>query len=43
LLPAGTYGNVIRFLTPLTISDEEVDEGLTILEDALREIVTASA
>jgi 4-aminobutyrate aminotransferase/(S)-3-amino-2-methylpropionate transaminase len=35
LLPAGTFGNVIRFLMPLSITDEELDEGLAILEDAL--------
>jgi 4-aminobutyrate aminotransferase/(S)-3-amino-2-methylpropionate transaminase len=37
LLPAGTYGNVIRFLMPLTITDQELDEGLAILEQSLRE------
>ena len=37
LLSAGTYGNVIRFLMPLSISDAELDEGLGIVEDALRE------
>jgi 4-aminobutyrate aminotransferase/(S)-3-amino-2-methylpropionate transaminase len=31
LIPAGTFGNVIRFLTPLTITDEELDEGLDVL------------
>jgi 4-aminobutyrate aminotransferase / (S)-3-amino-2-methylpropionate transaminase / 5-aminovalerate transaminase len=35
LYKAGTYGNVIRFLAPLTISDEELDEGLDILEEAV--------
>jgi 4-aminobutyrate aminotransferase / (S)-3-amino-2-methylpropionate transaminase / 5-aminovalerate transaminase len=35
LLGAGTYGNVIRFLMPLTISDAELDEGLAIVEAAL--------
>ena len=30
-IAAGTFGNVIRFLTPLTISDEELDEGLDVL------------
>lgn len=34
LLSAGIKGNVIRFLTPLVITDEELDKGLTILEDA---------
>ncbi|MBI3491717.1 MAG: 4-aminobutyrate--2-oxoglutarate transaminase [Acidobacteria bacterium] len=31
LIAAGTYGNVVRFLTPLTISDDELDEGLKVL------------
>ena len=35
LLTAGTYGNVIRLLFPLTISDAELDEGLAILEAAV--------
>jgi 4-aminobutyrate aminotransferase len=35
LLACGTYGNVIRFLAPLTIADDELEEGLAILEDAI--------
>jgi 4-aminobutyrate aminotransferase len=35
LLSCGLYGNVIRLLPPLTISGDELDEGLAILEDAL--------
>jgi 4-aminobutyrate aminotransferase len=35
LLSCGLYGNVIRLLPPLTISDAEVDEGLAILEDSV--------
>lgn len=35
LLTCGVYGNVIRFLFPLTISDAVMAEGLTILESAL--------
>ena len=35
LLSCGLYGNVIRLLPPLTISDAEVDEGLGILEESL--------
>jgi 4-aminobutyrate aminotransferase/(S)-3-amino-2-methylpropionate transaminase len=35
ILTAGTYGNVIRVLVPLVISDEEVDEGLEVLENAI--------
>jgi 4-aminobutyrate aminotransferase/(S)-3-amino-2-methylpropionate transaminase len=35
LLKAGVYGNCIRFLAPLTISDAELEEGLSVWEDAL--------
>ncbi|MBV9340071.1 MAG: 4-aminobutyrate--2-oxoglutarate transaminase [Acidobacteria bacterium] len=35
VLTAGTYGNVIRLLVPLVASDEQMDEGLDILENAL--------
>ncbi|HWQ24050.1 MAG TPA: aspartate aminotransferase family protein, partial [Gaiellaceae bacterium] len=35
LLACGLYGNVIRLLPPLTISAEELDEGLAILEESL--------
>jgi 4-aminobutyrate aminotransferase / (S)-3-amino-2-methylpropionate transaminase / 5-aminovalerate transaminase len=34
-ISAGTYGNVIRILVPLMISDADFDEGLDVLEDAL--------
>jgi diaminobutyrate-2-oxoglutarate transaminase len=37
LLTCGLYGNVIRLLPPVTISDEDCAEGLGILEAALRE------
>jgi 4-aminobutyrate aminotransferase-like enzyme len=40
LLSAGTYGNVVRFLTPLSIADEVLDEGLAITEQALRRVLT---
>ena len=46
LLPTGTYGNVIRLLPPLTLSDEELAQGLDTLEEAIRhalEPVTAVA
>ncbi|WP_427383901.1 4-aminobutyrate--2-oxoglutarate transaminase [Janibacter sp. G56] len=33
-LTCGTYGNVFRFLPPLTIGDELLTEGLDILEEA---------
>ncbi|EHP41183.1 GABA aminotransferase, PLP-dependent [Cupriavidus basilensis OR16] len=35
LLSCGVYGNVIRFLFPLTISDAVMNEGLNILADVL--------
>jgi 4-aminobutyrate aminotransferase/(S)-3-amino-2-methylpropionate transaminase len=33
-LTAGTFGNVLRFLPPLVIGDDLLEEGLGILEDA---------
>ena len=36
LLTCGTYGNAIRFLYPLTITDDVMDEALAILRSALR-------
>jgi 4-aminobutyrate aminotransferase / (S)-3-amino-2-methylpropionate transaminase / 5-aminovalerate transaminase len=35
LLSCGIYGNVIRILVPLVISDEDLEGGLEILEEAL--------
>jgi 4-aminobutyrate aminotransferase / (S)-3-amino-2-methylpropionate transaminase / 5-aminovalerate transaminase len=35
LLTAGTFGNVLRTLMPLVITDEELAEGLDVLEAAL--------
>ena len=35
LLSCGLYGNVIRLLPALTISDAELDEGLGLLEESL--------
>jgi 4-aminobutyrate aminotransferase / (S)-3-amino-2-methylpropionate transaminase / 5-aminovalerate transaminase len=34
VLTCGTFGNVLRFLPPLVISEELLDEGLSILEEA---------
>jgi 4-aminobutyrate aminotransferase/(S)-3-amino-2-methylpropionate transaminase len=34
-LTAGSYSNVVRLLVPLVISDEQMDEGLVVLEAAL--------
>jgi 4-aminobutyrate aminotransferase/(S)-3-amino-2-methylpropionate transaminase len=36
-LTCGTFGNVIRFLPPLVIGEDLLDEGLSILEDAFRD------
>jgi 4-aminobutyrate aminotransferase/(S)-3-amino-2-methylpropionate transaminase len=38
LMTAGTYGNVVRFLVPLTIEPGQLNEGLDVVEGALREI-----
>jgi 4-aminobutyrate aminotransferase/(S)-3-amino-2-methylpropionate transaminase len=38
LVTAGTYGNVIRLLVPLVISDDDLHEALDVLESALLEI-----
>ena len=35
LLSCGLYGNVIRLLPPLTATDEELERGLSILDNAL--------
>ena len=35
VLSCGTYGNVLRFLPPLAISDELLNEGLDVLAEAL--------
>jgi 4-aminobutyrate aminotransferase / (S)-3-amino-2-methylpropionate transaminase / 5-aminovalerate transaminase len=38
LLSAGTYGNVVRVLAPLTIEDAVLEEGLAATADALEEV-----
>jgi 4-aminobutyrate aminotransferase len=37
-LSCGVYGNGFRFATPLNISREDLDKGLSIFEDALKEL-----
>ena len=39
LLKAGVHGNVIRVLTPLVITDAELDEALAVWEDALADVL----
>ncbi|MBQ9851418.1 MAG: aspartate aminotransferase family protein [Ruminiclostridium sp.] len=34
--PAGRYGQVVRFLAPLVITDEQLEKGLEIFEEALQ-------
>lgn len=43
LLSCGTYGNVIRFLVPLTASDALVREGMDIFDAALTAAVARAA
>ena len=41
LIKSGTDGNCIRVLTPLVISDAELDEALGVWEDALAHVLSA--
>ncbi len=43
LLSCGLYGNVIRFLVPLTASDAIIREGLGIVAESLRELTGVPA
>ena len=38
-LTAGTFGNVFRFLPPLSIGDDLLTEGLDVLDEAFAEAV----
>ena len=40
LLSAGIYGNVIRLLMPLVITDEQLEEGLEILEESIEVVLS---
>ncbi|MBT3963325.1 MAG: 4-aminobutyrate--2-oxoglutarate transaminase, partial [Flavobacteriales bacterium] len=35
LLSAGTHKNVIRILSPLVITDDQLDQGIAIIEEEL--------
>jgi 4-aminobutyrate aminotransferase/(S)-3-amino-2-methylpropionate transaminase len=39
ILPAGTYGNCIRLLPPLTIPEAQLQEGLSILGAVVEEVL----
>jgi 4-aminobutyrate aminotransferase / (S)-3-amino-2-methylpropionate transaminase / 5-aminovalerate transaminase len=44
VIKCGVHRNVIRFLAPLVVSDEELDQGLAIIDAALSaESVSANA
>ncbi len=38
LLAKPTHGNIIRFAPPLTISEEEIDDCLSIIERSVKQI-----
>jgi 4-aminobutyrate aminotransferase / (S)-3-amino-2-methylpropionate transaminase / 5-aminovalerate transaminase len=40
VLNAGTYDNIVRLLMPLTISDEEFNQALQVLEDGLSAVAS---
>jgi len=41
LLKAGRYGNVLRFLPPLVITDDQLDEAFGVIEQALCNVTAA--
>jgi 4-aminobutyrate aminotransferase/(S)-3-amino-2-methylpropionate transaminase len=43
ILVCGSYGNVVRVLVPFVINDEQLEKGLSILEQGLKEISTLSS
>jgi 4-aminobutyrate aminotransferase/(S)-3-amino-2-methylpropionate transaminase len=38
VISCGTFGNVIRLLPPLSISEALLDDGLSVLESAIRDL-----
>ncbi|MGA2213087.1 MAG: 4-aminobutyrate--2-oxoglutarate transaminase [Bryobacteraceae bacterium] len=38
IISAGTFGNVIRILVPLVATDAQIEEGLSVLEEAIAEV-----
>jgi 4-aminobutyrate aminotransferase/(S)-3-amino-2-methylpropionate transaminase len=42
IISAGSYGNVLRLLVPLVITDEQLNEGLDILQSAIASVAEAS-
>ncbi len=42
-LTAGTYSNVVRVLVPLVVTDQQMDEGMDVLESALQMVCEKSS
>ena len=38
ILSCGSFGNVVRFLMPLVITDEQLERGLGILEESIQQV-----
>jgi 4-aminobutyrate aminotransferase / (S)-3-amino-2-methylpropionate transaminase / 5-aminovalerate transaminase len=43
LIGAGTFGNVVRFLTPLVITNDELDEGLEVMTACMATVAAEAA
>jgi 4-aminobutyrate aminotransferase / (S)-3-amino-2-methylpropionate transaminase / 5-aminovalerate transaminase len=43
MISAGSYGNVLRLLVPLIITDDQLNEGLDILQAAIASVAEVSA
>ena len=41
-ITAGTYSNVVRVLVPLVVTDQQLDEGMEVLESALQMVYEGS-
>jgi 4-aminobutyrate aminotransferase len=39
ILTCGTYGNVVRWIPPLVVTEQQINEGLTIFEEAIGDIL----
>jgi 4-aminobutyrate aminotransferase/(S)-3-amino-2-methylpropionate transaminase len=39
VIGAGIYGNIIRLLMPLVITDEQLESGLAVIEEAMAEVL----
>jgi 4-aminobutyrate aminotransferase/(S)-3-amino-2-methylpropionate transaminase len=39
LIRAGLYTNCIRFLPPIVITDEQLNEGLDVIEAAIQDVL----